>query len=289
VVHGELAHPYVVAGTSDGSIAVVWRSIDQPLPTWALVIRAADGTVTGVGLDEPFYLTPIPGGWIAASSAQVSLVSTDGARTSLGPKSAARPARAGDVLVQTGESPVLYRPDDGSWADLPADAPHVAAYVTRDGHVLGCRRDLRRRRVEVWRDEQVVAHVRGDSCVMTGSGDTVAVAALGDAADGSIPVVALVRSDDSGQSWHELVTPQDLDLASFSIGSDGTTFVTGTDGRLVITQPDGTQFVARDEHGVGFATDDRMCALAYGQSKGPLSCSDDDGATWHETTLPGLE
>ena len=40
-------------GTDDGSMAVIWRALEQPEPTFALVIREADGTVHGRRLDAP--------------------------------------------------------------------------------------------------------------------------------------------------------------------------------------------------------------------------------------------
>ena len=52
------------------AVAVVWRALEQPEPTFALVIREADGTVHGRRLDEPVTLTPVPGGWVGVRTAQ---------------------------------------------------------------------------------------------------------------------------------------------------------------------------------------------------------------------------
>ena len=41
--------------------------------------------------------------------------------------------------------------------------------------------------------------------------------------------------------------------------------------------------------GVAFLGGDRVYATAYALGKGPLLYSDDDGVTWQETTLPGIE
>ena len=60
------AHRFVVAGGLDGSVAVIWRNLVQPAPTFALVTRSADGVVTGQLLDEPFDLTAVPGGWVGS-------------------------------------------------------------------------------------------------------------------------------------------------------------------------------------------------------------------------------
>src|SRR5262245_13179335 len=47
VVDGTDSHPFETEGTADGSIAVVWRALELPEPTFALVIREPDGTVHG--------------------------------------------------------------------------------------------------------------------------------------------------------------------------------------------------------------------------------------------------
>jgi hypothetical protein len=40
---------------------------------------------------------------------------------------------------------------------------------------------------------------------------------------------------------------------------------------------------------MAFTAGDRLYLSAYGFSTGPLAYSDDDGATWHESVLPGLD
>ena len=291
VVDGTQAHPFEVSGNDDGSIAVVWRALEPGGPTFALVIRASVGTVHGFRLDSPVTLTPVEGGWVGVSLSRGWLIGNDGTWTDLGEPGEARLPRLGDTLVNGQSERWLYSSVDRAWATYPASPVEVEDdYLTPSGHQVTC--DVSRAGVKVWRGSSV--RYAGDpagavSCAIFGHGDRVVVAMTGDAPDGSIPVVGLVRSDDSGWSWHEFAVPQGVDFASLSIGIDGPIYLTSTDGRLVVTQPDGTQSVAPGEHGVGFVTDDRVCALAYGQSKGPLSCSDDRGQTWTETPLPGLE
>ena len=78
VVDGTDSHPFEVEGTDDGSIAVVWRALEPGAPTFALVIREADGSVHGMRLDEPVSLTPVPGGWVGMDGAQGHLIGSDG-------------------------------------------------------------------------------------------------------------------------------------------------------------------------------------------------------------------
>ena len=122
MVDGTDAHPFEIQGTDDGSIAVVWRALEQPEPTFALVIREADGTVHGRRLDEPVDLTPVPGGWVGVRTAQAWFIATDGSWTDLG---SARPSRGrrepGDVFVHGPVRPLaVYSPETRTWSELPA-------------------------------------------------------------------------------------------------------------------------------------------------------------------------
>ena len=83
VVDGTDSHPFEIQGTDDGSIAVVWRALEPGAPTFALVIREADGSVHGMRLDEPVSLTPVPGGWVGMDGARGHLIGSDGSWTDL--------------------------------------------------------------------------------------------------------------------------------------------------------------------------------------------------------------
>ena len=71
-------------GTDDGSVAIVWRALEHPEPTFALVIREADGSVHGRRLDVPVTLTPVPGGWVGLETTRGWLIASDGSWTDLG-------------------------------------------------------------------------------------------------------------------------------------------------------------------------------------------------------------
>ena len=58
--------------------------------------------------------------------------------------------------------------------------------------------------------------------------------------------------------------------------------VPGPRPTALVTEPDG-------KVGEAFVAGDRLYVTSYGFMNGPISYSDDDGATWTETTLPGNE
>ena len=62
---------------------MVWRALEHPEPTFALVIREADGTIHGTLLDEPVSLTPVPGGWVGLETTKAWFIRTDGSWTVL--------------------------------------------------------------------------------------------------------------------------------------------------------------------------------------------------------------
>ena len=130
VVDGEMAHPFEVAGSDDGSVAVVWRSLEHPEPTFALVIREPDGTVTAPASTRPLDLTPVPGGWVGVRTVQGWFIGTDGTWTDLGSQAAPGSRDAGDVFVDGQFGQWLYSPEDRTWSWMPRPSPTAADGAT---------------------------------------------------------------------------------------------------------------------------------------------------------------
>ena len=130
VVDGTDSHPFEVEGTDDGSIAVVWRALEPGAPTFALVIREADGSVHGMRLDDPVSLTPVPGGWVGMDGARGHLIGSDGTWSDLD-ETAPRQPQAGDVVVTGQYSSWLYSPvDQGLSPATELEGGSADGYVT---------------------------------------------------------------------------------------------------------------------------------------------------------------
>ncbi len=283
VVEGTRSHVFDVAGTADGSVAVVWRALEDPGSRFALVIREADGTVHGRLLEEPLSLVPVPGGWVGLRTDRAWFIASDGTWTDLGEPGPARDPRPGDVVLAYA-APTLFSPDDLSWSYLLADG---AAYVTPDGRVVSCRPEGDQ--LLVTADGATPTHGRGTACLLVGQGDHVTMAGTRDGEGGGVWLYSLLATHDGGATWRDGRIPSDLDLASVTVDGDGTSYVTGTDGRLFVTLADGDIREPTGEYGVVVAAGDRVYSLSYARDHGPLRYSDDHGSTWSETTLPGLE
>ena len=192
VVDGTDSHPFEIEGTDDGSIAVVWRALEPGAPTFALVIREADGSVHGMRLDEPVSLTPVPGGWVGMDGARGHLIGSDGTWTDLD-ETAPRQPQAGDVVVTGQYSSWLYSPvDQGLSPATELEGGSADGYVTPNGGLVTCRADgqarcgssCRRRAAWTGPARELRASSQGD-------GHSVAVVAtLGDDPDGDIPLTA---------------------------------------------------------------------------------------------------
>ncbi len=287
VVDGTDSHPFETEGTEDGSIAVVWRGLEHPEPTYALVIREADGTVHGRLLDAPVSLTPVPGGWVGLRTARAWFISSDGTWTELGDAAASRTPRPGDVLVAGQYADLLYSPDDRSIAavDLP---PSSDGYVTPDGVIATCQWNGRDE-IFFSPSDKALSGLPGKTCVLAGRDDVLAMIALGDAPDGSIPMTGLKTYSDL--TWHPRRTTDLLaGVTSVVVTAGGSTIITNaSDGRWLRVTRDGEVTEPEDRLGLAFVAGDRLYATAYGFMQGPLLYSDDDGVTWKETTLPGME
>jgi hypothetical protein len=284
VVDGTGSHPFQAVGTDDGSIAVVWRALEQPEPTFALVIREADGTVHGRRLDAPVSLTPVPGGWVGLRTARAWFIAVDGTWTDLGEPGAPRDPQPGDVLVANQYARWLFAPYARTWSFLPVGyGESGAAYITPAGFRINCV-GPDDGQMGIYRDGQRVAEAPGDACTISGHHDSVVVVVTVDHPSGSIPIGNVLWSDDAGAEWGP------IDFASGSLNSvsvlyDGTPVI-GTEGGAVTVG----QFQSLEgEHGFAFAAGRRLYTLAYGLSTGPMSYTDDKGDTWHTAPLPGME
>jgi hypothetical protein len=293
VVAGTDSHPFDTQGTDDGSIAVVWRALEHPEPTFALVIREPDGTVHGRRLDSPVSLTPVPGGWVGLRTERAWFIATDGTWTDLGEPGPSRSAQPGDVFVR-GQDGVdrLYSPQDRTWSTFPTDYGDVGdAYVTPDGEVITCS-VVGRTHVWVTMRQVHSPWIDGSSCVVAGRENAVSAIGLGDDPDGGIPLTGmLVRTQDGSEfDLGDFVAL--TGVSSLTVTPTGSTVVTdASTGDAFILTADRSREMRRPDRkfGLAFVAGDRLYATSYAQGKAPLLYSDDDGATWQETTLPGLE
>jgi len=266
---------------------VVWRALEPGAPTFALVIREADGTVHGMRLDEPVSLTPVPGGWVGMDGSRGHLVGSDGSWTDLA-EADSRTPRAGDVVVTGQYSSWLYSPDDLTLAAVPELAGAADGYVTPDGELLTCQSNGRRQ-IFVSPSDVMRPGLPGRTCVIAGRGDDVAVVALGDDPDGGIPMTGVMTR--VRQVWHY---PQATDLlqgvTSVVVTADGSTVITdASTGDWYLIAADGHFLPVDRKVGEAFVAGDRLYVSSAGFMNGPIYASDDDGRTWTGTTLPGNE
>ncbi len=289
VVADENAHPFETAGADDGSIAVVWRALVQPEPTFALVIREPDGDVHGRRVSEPPHLTPVPGGWVGTHSSRAWFIPSDGGAWQEVDKAAmTRSPRAGDVFVRGDDVGWLYSPDDRSLAPVPELAGGFNdGYVTPAGELVTCLRG--KSGVVATVGEHFGPSLPGRSCVLAGRGDHVAMVGLGDAPDGGIPMTGLAIR--SGDEW---VLPRMATMlggvTSVEMTAEGSTVITdASTGDWYLIDDDGNNLSTDLEAGEAFVAGDRLYVTSYGFADGPLYASDDGGRTWTETTLPGNE
>ncbi len=290
VVEGPDAHPFEIEGTEDGSIAVVWRALLQPEPTFALVIRESDGTVHGRRLDAPVDLTPVPGGWVGVRTAQAWFIASGGQWTPLDEPAAPREARSGDVFVDGQYAHWLYSPDERELAAASGLSGSDDGYVTPDGRLMTCRwngRDEILFSAFGARSSKMRPGVPGQSCVIAGRGDGFAIVGLGDEPDGNIPMTGLMTQ--VGLTWHYPRMTDPLGgVTSVVMTPGGSTVITNaSDGRWFLVRPDGAVTEPDLKVGEAFVSGERLYLTSYGFVNGPLYYSDDEGQTWSEAVLPG--
>jgi hypothetical protein len=291
VVNGTDAHPFEIEGTDDGSIAVIWRALEHPEPTFALVIRDVDGRVHGMRIDSPVELTPVEGGWVGVRTTQGFFIGSDGTWTDLGQPGPSRRVRPGDYYINGQYGSWLYSSQRGTWSTMPMPYGNsFDGYVNPQGELVTCDGDGQGR---VWitsggRQSQSVV---GATCDMTGRGDRVSAVGLGDEPDGSIPLMGLLVTTEDRLAVVRADFMVLSGVTSLTVTPAGSTLVTDASaGDAFVLNADRTQLVEPDRKlGLAFVAGDRLYATTYGFMKGPLLESDDDGNTWHEGVLPGME
>jgi hypothetical protein len=289
VVDGKMAGPFVAAASDDGSVAVIWRSLVHPEPTFALVIRSGDGSVHGTRLDAPLELTPVPGGWVGVRTMQGWFVGSDGTWIDLGTPGPSRQPRRGDVFVNGQFGQWLYSPHDRTWSTLPMPyGDRADGHVTPSGDLVTCGTD-NQGTVRVFMGEQQQGpDLPGDTCVIEGNGWSILVAALGDDPNGDIPLESGLWTRDGGTSWHDPGLPAMSSISGLAVLSDGSWAVSSTAGVL-----HGVPYLgdAWDESAAGqvFAAGSYFCYLTFADEVGPLNCRNRNGGQLFQMPLPGKE
>ena len=181
----------------------------------------------------------------------------------------------------------LYSPADQSLSAVALRA-NADGYVTPDGVLATC---LSNGRNQIFFSPSDIMRqgVPGETCVIAGNGDDLAIVGLGDDPDGGIPMTGLMTR--VGDTW---VMPRMTDMldgvTSVVVTSGGRTAITdASTGDWYLIGADGDFLPTDRKVGEAFVAGDRLYVTSYGFMNGPLFYSDDDGRSWTETTLPGNE
>jgi hypothetical protein len=289
------------AAGSSGAVAVLWRGCDQEPCRFVVVTRDGD-EVTGTPLGASFpWLSAVPGGWLVEDASGTTRLTPSGDRTQMyvtGPGSA--DVMAGDTAVETSDGVRLLRGDKVIPAPVPSGSDHLySAYVTPSGRLVAATVGGAGAVITATDDGRTwegssATRIAGPSvgAVMAGNGDHVAVAFLGDAPDGSVPVVGVRVSHDAGRTWTTAEgLPRPLrDLSSRVVTADGTAYATTGSHGLVRVDPDGnarpTPLSSLDTS--AFVLDEAVCVVAEAGAVDELRCSEDGGTSWVRLPLPGF-
>jgi hypothetical protein len=255
-----------VAIAEDGTIAAVWESRDRE--DQALAIDRPDGSkyVADPGQLLVSVVTA-PGGLLVhrADYYKVGVLRTSGAMDPVTLTDAPVDPEPGDVAVDLGNGPRIFRADDATVYALPAGqrAGARAGFVTPDGTL-------------------VVTKVPG---VLAGNGDTVVEARTG-------PGAASLRvTYDAGATWREVPAGAIISgpVASAAVAVDGTVQLADVTGTVTAIPRNGRPSVLADAPQLAQlqAVGDRVWGVGRYGGRGPLSWTDDSGATWHSIALPG--
>ena len=170
------------------------------------------------------------------------------------------------------------------------DGDAADGYVTPDGALVTCASSQGKVRIADPRKGHSPPSLPGTTCVMAGRDGTVAVAGLGDDPDGGIPLAGLLVVTESGDAVLPRLDDTVDELVSLVVTAAGTTLVTDLDGEVVLVDDDGDEVAYPDVRlGQALVAGDRVYATSSLENKGPLLVSDDDGVSWQETALPGME
>jgi hypothetical protein len=302
---GERLHPFLVAG-SGGAVAVVWGACPgNEACRFALVTRLGD-RVEGTMLtsDRP-ALTAVPGGWLMEDGSGAVRVRADGSREPLVDVDANGSwVQTGDTAVETSRGWRLLRGTDLLPLPAPPDTKVTGAYVTPKGVLLvaaaapgGGVRVARTEDSGQWRTDLLPGPTDPTaSAVLVGNGDQVAAAALGDAADGSIPVLGVWISHDAGAGWTSGrgiglgTTNPPADMSSLVVSDEGAAYLaTGSHGLIRVGAGGGA--VAAPESLPVLSVLRVSSGICFVADTGPvdeLRCSADNGKTWPTSSLPGF-
>jgi hypothetical protein len=134
------------------------------------------------------------------------------------------------------------------------------------------------------------------SAVVAGTDDHVAVALLGDAPDGSIPVLGVQVSRDGGRTWFTAVNldteggDRVQNMSSLAVRPDGTTYLATESHHLVRIDDQGTATptqLSAFESSV-LTSGDEVCVVVERGRYDALTCSPDGLTEWADQPLPGL-
>lgn len=299
VVHGSDAQVFDAYGTDDGAMAVIWTASSHGQPTFALVIREANGTVHGSLLGGPMDLTPVPGGWVGVPWERFAkndvafdggvFYGSDGLQIDLGPARRWRKIQPGDVFINW-STHYIYSPRYRTWSTpLEGYAIIPDGYITPEGELVGCYSDGIGSVSLSARESREFPSIPGAACVIAGRGDSIAAVGLGDSADGGIPLTGLMLSNDGGRTVQRGDYLELPGVTSIVITPAGSTLVTDASSRrsFVLTA-DRKQIYEPDQAlGIAFVAGDTLFATSADSNA--LLVSHDDGHSWLETTLPGLD
>jgi hypothetical protein len=302
---GEFADLRRISG-SDGAVAALWHTCPGD-GDCRMVLVTEDPLPTAEILPEPTSLSAVPGGWLVERRDGWFRVTGTGGLERIhdtGPGSA--DVTAGDTAVFTTTDVRLLRGDQ--LVPMPGVGPGgwnpSSAYVTPEGRLLLTPTIEGPTRVvvsddggQVWRMTHTVGEGSGTPAtgLLAGHGDVVAYVALGNDADGSIPVLEIAVSSDGGESWR--VARGDFGAeglrnpSSLAVSPAGTTYVTTGSHGVVRIDADGNATATRlssHDHSA-FALGEDVCVVAEAGRVDELRCSEDDGATWTPRPLPGFE
>ena len=275
-----------MAGGLDGSLAVIWRDLVHPEPTFALVVQDSDGSVSGRLLDEPLDLTAVPGGWVGSRDGQrASFVRPDGTVTDLPVESTQARPGAGDWAVTLSGPSLLWQSRTGLLVHPALDRATTQFLVTDPGRVVTY--DPGSTLLETTKGSEVVLPEGTRAVALAAYGGDIAAAALGDAPDGSIPTLELVVSHDLGDTWQRATGIRSAGTTSLVVTPAGTTLATDDQGGYTRVDKSGEGVVNETLSLTGLTlAGDRIAALQFDDGPG-LLWSDDDGRTWEPGTLPG--
>lgn len=294
----EQLHPWQVVG-SGGGIAAVWGECTGDECRFALVTRLG-GQVSGSMLGGAPSLAEAPGGWLVQDDSGLAHVSADGERGPIVSGSDAVPVEAGDVVVPTREGVRLLRGSTLLPVPTPDGSEAIGAYVTPAGDLVAARRSGSGTIEVSWTDGTGAWHVGHRSSpatgpvagvAMAGHHDGVSVVLLGDAPDGSVPVLDVVASQDAGRTWRRAEAVAGLaDLSGLAVSDDGSTYLTtGSHGAVRVDVAGEATSVRQSDHDHSvFQVSHRICVVAEAGRIDQLRCSADDGTTWVPQSLPGF-